>query len=139
MRDGLKPSQRRLLVAVDDLNLGPTSATSKCTGSPRRERCQQPAHPHGEAAIYPTLVRLAQDWAMRHQADSPAGQFRLRPGPTPPRRCAIPRARLSAIAAEMLEEFLERDTAASCIDDYDGEYREPLVLPSKFPNLLVNG
>jgi DNA gyrase subunit A len=134
VRDGLKPSQRRILVAMHDLNLGPASATSKCAGIVGETMKRY--HPHGEMTIYPTLVRMAQDWAMRHRLIHPQGNFGSIAG-LPPAAMRYTEARLSPVAAEMLED-LERDTV-DYIDNYDGKYREPLVLPSRFPNLLVNG
>jgi DNA gyrase subunit A len=134
VRDGLKPSQRRILVAMHDLGLGPTGATSKCAGIVGETMKRY--HPHGEQTIYPTLVRMAQDWAMRHRLIHPQGNFGSIAG-LPPAAMRYTEARLSAIAGEMLSD-LERDTV-DYIDNYDGKYREPLVLPSKFPNLLVNG
>jgi DNA gyrase subunit A len=134
VRDGLKPSQRRILVAMNDLNLGPTAATSKCAGIVGETMKRY--HPHGEMTIYPTLVRMAQDWAMRHRLIHPQGNFGSIQG-QPPAAMRYTEARLSPIAGEMLQD-LERDTV-DYIDNYDGKYREPLVLPSKFPNLLVNG
>src|SRR3974377_1901093 len=73
VRDGLKPSQRRILVAMNDLNLGPTAATSKCAGIVGETMKRY--HPHGEGTIYPTWVRMAQDWAMRHRLIHPQGNF----------------------------------------------------------------
>src|SRR5690242_11132664 len=73
VRDGLKPSQRRILVAMNDLGLGPTSATSKCAGIVGETMKRY--HPHGEATIYPTLVRMAQDWNMRHRLVHSQGNF----------------------------------------------------------------
>ncbi len=134
VRDGLKPSQRRILVAMHDLGLGPTASTSKCAGIVGETMKRY--HPHGEATIYPTLVRMAQDWAMRHRLIHPQGNFGSIAG-LPPAAMRYTEARLSPVSAEMLED-LERDTV-DYIDNYDGKYREPLVLPSKFPNLLVNG
>jgi DNA gyrase subunit A len=134
VRDGLKPSQRRILVAMNDLNLGPASATSKCAGIVGETMKRY--HPHGDASIYPTLVRLAQDWAMRHRLIHGQGNFGSIAG-LPPAAMRYTEARLSTVAAEMLAD-LEHDTV-DFIDNYDGKYREPLVLPSKFPNLLVNG
>ncbi|MFZ9791460.1 MAG: DNA gyrase subunit A [Gemmataceae bacterium] len=133
-RDGLKPSQRRILVAMNDLNLGPSSSTSKCAGIVGETMKRY--HPHGEAVIYPTLVRMAQDWNMRHRLVHPQGNFGSLAG-LPPAAMRYTEARMTPIAAEMLED-LERDTV-DFIDNYDGKYREPLVLPSRFPNLLVNG
>src|SRR5881392_1505518 len=134
VRDGLKPSQRRILVAMNDLNLGPASATSKCAGIVGETMKRY--HPHGEMTIYPTLVRMAQDWNMRQRLIHPQGNFGSIGG-QPPAAMRYTEARLSPTAGEMLED-LERDTV-DYIDNYDGKYREPLVLPSKFPNLLVNG
>jgi DNA gyrase subunit A len=134
VRDGLKPSQRRILVAMNDLGLSPTASTSKCAGIVGETMKRY--HPHGEQTIYPTLVRMAQDWAMRHRLVHPQGNFGSIAG-LPPAAMRYTEARLSAIAGEMLTD-LDRDTV-DYIDNYDGKYREPLVLPSKFPNLLVNG
>jgi len=134
VRDGLKPSQRRILLAMNDLNLGPTAATSKCAGIVGETMKRY--HPHGNDAIYATLVRMAQDWNMRHRLIQPQGNFGSIAG-LPPAAFRYTEARLSHIAAEMLQD-LERDTV-DFIDNYDGKYREPLVLPCKFPNLLVNG
>lgn len=133
-RDGLKPSQRRILVAMHDLGLGPTAATSKCAGIVGETMKRY--HPHGDMSIYPTLVRLAQDWVMRHRLVHGQGNFGSIAG-LPQAQMRYTEARLSPVAAEMLAD-LERDTV-DFIDNYDGKYREPLVLPSKFPNLLVNG
>src|SRR6266852_3835282 len=134
VRDGLKPSQRRILVAMNDLGLGPAAGTSKCAGIVGETMKRY--HPHGDSSIYPTLVRMAQDWAMRHRLIHGQGNFGSIAG-LPPAAMRYTEARLSAIAGEMLSD-LERDTV-DYIDNYDGKYREPLVLPSKFPNLLVNG
>src|SRR5437879_7233979 len=134
VRDGLKPSQRRILVAMSDLGLGPTSATSKCAGIVGETMKRY--HPHCEMPIYPTLGRLAQDWAMRHRLIHSQGNFGSIAG-LPPAAMRYTEARLSPVAGDMIAD-LERDTV-DYIDNYDGKYREPLVLPSKFPNLLVNG
>ncbi len=134
VRDGLKPSQRRILVAMHDLGLGPTSATSKCAGIVGETMKRY--HPHGEGTIYPTLVRMAQDWAMRHRLIHPQGNFGSVAG-LPPAAMRYTEARLSPVAGEILQD-LDRDTV-DFIDNYDGKYREPLVLPSRFPNLMVNG
>lgn len=134
VRDGLKPSQRRILLAMNDLNLGPASATSKCAGIVGETMKRY--HPHGDASIYPTLTRLAQDWVMRHRLVHGQGNFGSIAG-LPPAQMRYTEARLSHVAAEMLND-LDRDTV-DFIDNYDGKFREPLVLPAKFPNLLVNG
>jgi DNA gyrase subunit A len=134
VRDGLKPSQRRILVAMHDLGLGPASATSKCAGI--IGETMKRYHPHGDQSIYPTLVRMAQDWNMRYCLVHPQGNFGSIAG-LPPAAHRYTEARLTAVGGEMLAD-LESDTV-DYIDSYDGKYREPLVLPSKFPNLLVNG
>src|SRR4051794_31518281 len=134
VRDGLKPSQRRILLAMNDLGLGPTSSTSKCAGIVGETMKRY--HPHGDGAIYPTLVRMAQKWNMRHLLIQGQGNFGSVAG-LDPAAMRYTEARLSSVAADMLQD-LERDTV-DFIDNYDGKYREPLVLPCKFPNLLVNG
>jgi DNA gyrase subunit A len=134
VRDGLKPSQRRILLAMNDLGLGPASATSKCAGI--IGETMKRYHPHGDQSIYATLVRMAQEWAMRHRLIHGQGNFGSLAG-LPAAAHRYTEARLTPVGAEMLED-LERDTV-DFIDNYDGKYREPLVLPSKFPNLLVNG
>ena len=134
VRDGLKPSQRRILLAMNDLALGPSSSTSKCAGIVGETMKRY--HPHGDGAIYPTLVRMAQKWNMRHLLIRGQGNFGSIAG-LPPAAMRYTEAHLSPVAAEMLED-LERDTV-DFVDNYDGKYREPLVLPCKFPNLLVNG
>ena len=133
-RDGLKPSQRRILVAMRDLNLGPGSSTSKCAGIVGETMKRY--HPHGDGSIYPTLVRMAQEWNMRHRLIQGQGNFGSIAG-LPAAAMRYTEARLSQISAEMLDD-LDRETV-DFIDNYDGKYREPLVLPCKFPNLLVNG
>jgi DNA gyrase subunit A len=134
VRDGLKPSQRRILVAMQDLGLGPTGTTSKCAGI--IGETMKRYHPHGDASIYGTLVHMAQDWAMRYRLIHGQGNFGSIAG-LPPAAHRYTEARLTPVAAEMLAD-LDSDTV-DFIDNYDGKYREPLVLPSKFPNLLVNG
>jgi DNA gyrase subunit A len=134
VRDGLKPSQRRILVAMHDLGLGPTSATSKCAGI--IGETMKRYHPHGDASIYDSLVRMAQDWSLRYRLVHGQGNFGSIAG-LPAAAHRYTEARLTPVAADLLED-LERETV-DFIDNYDGKYREPLVLPGKFPNLLVNG
>src|SRR5437868_5814056 len=93
-------------------------------------------HPHGDQSIYATLVHMAQDWAMRYPLIHPQGNFGSIAG-LPPAAHRYTEARLTHVAAEMLAD-LESDTV-DFQDNYDGKFREPLVLPAKFPNLLVNG
>ena len=134
VRDGLKTSQRRILVAMNDLNLGPNSGRVKCA-----KICGDTSgnyHPHGETTIYPTLVRMAQEWSMRHVLVDKQGNFGSIAG-LPPAAMRYTEARLSAPASEMLDD-LNRDTV-DFVATYDERNQEPVVLPSKFPNLLVNG
>jgi DNA gyrase subunit A len=134
VRDGLKPSQRRILVAMNDLNLGPTVARIKCA-----KICGDTSgnyHPHGEASVYPTLVRMAQEWNLRHVLVDKQGNFGSLAG-LPPAAMRYTEARLSAVGAEILAD-LEYGTV-DMMPNYDGRRLEPVVLPSRFPNLLVNG
>jgi len=134
VRDGLKPSQRRILVAMNDLGLGPTSATSKCAGI--IGETMKRYHPHGDMSIYDALVRMAQDWVLRYKLIQGQGNFGSIFG-LPPAAHRYTEAKLSPPAAEMIAD-IDHETV-DFIDNYDGKYREPLVLPGKFPNLLVNG
>ena len=134
VRDGLKPSQRRILVAMNDLNLGPRSKHRKCakivgdTGGNY--------HPHGDQATYGTLVRLGQTWNMRYPLVDPQGNFGSIDS-DPPAAMRYTEARMAAPAMEMLED-LKHETV-DFVPNYDETRTEPTVLPSKFPNLLVNG
>ncbi|MCP4260141.1 MAG: DNA gyrase subunit A [Planctomycetes bacterium] len=134
VRDGLKPSQRRILVAMNDLNLGPRSKHRKCakivgdTGGNY--------HPHGDQATYGTLVRLGQDWNMRYPLIDPQGNFGSIDS-DPPAAMRYTEARMAAPAVDMLED-LKLDSV-DFVPNYDETREEPTVLPSKFPNLLVNG
>jgi len=134
VRDGLKPSQRRILVAMNDLNLGPRSKHRKCakivgdTGGNY--------HPHGDQATYGTLVRLGQVWNMRYPLVDPQGNFGSIDS-DPPAAMRYTEARMAAPAMEMLED-LKHETV-DFVPNYDETRTEPTVLPSKFPNLLVNG
>jgi DNA gyrase subunit A len=119
---------------MNDLGLGPTSSTSKCAGIVGETMKRY--HPHGDLSIYGALVHMAQDWAMRQRLIQGQGNFGSIAG-LPPAAHRYTEARLSQVGAEMLAD-LDLDTV-DYIDNYDGKYREPLVLPSKFPNLLVNG
>jgi DNA gyrase subunit A len=134
VRDGLKPSQRRILVAMNDLNLGPGAGRVKCAKISGDTSGNY--HPHGEAVIYPTLVRMAQEWNMRHVLVDKQGNFGSIAG-LPAAAMRYTEARLSPVAAMMLED-LDRDTV-DFLPTYDERALEPTVLPSKFPNLLVNG
>lgn len=134
VRDGLKPSQRRILVAMNDLGLRPNEPRAKCAKIVGETMGNY--HPHGDMAIYPTLVRMAQDWTMRHVLIDKQGNFGSLAG-LPPASMRYTEARLAPLAVEMLED-LDRGTV-EMVPTYDGKRREPTVLPSRFPNLLVNG
>ena len=134
VRDGLKPSQRRILVAMNDLNLSPGAGRVKCAKISGDTSGNY--HPHGEVVIYPTLVRMAQEWNMRHVLVDKQGNFGSIAG-LPPAAMRYTEARLSPIAALLLED-LKLDTV-DFVPTYDERRMEPVVLPSKFPNLLVNG
>ncbi len=134
VRDGLKPSQRRILVAMNDLGIGPRSQRVKCAKISGDASGNY--HPHGEAIIYPTLVRMAQDWNMRHVLVDKQGNFGSIAG-LPPAAMRYTEARLSGMAMAMLED-LNLDTV-DFVPTYDETRMEPTVLPSKVPNLLVNG
>ena len=134
VRDGLKPSQRRILVAMNDLNLSPGASRVKCAKISGDTSGNY--HPHGEAVIYPTLVRMAQEWNMRHVLIDKQGNFGSIAG-LPAAAMRYTEARLSPAAAAMLDD-LKLDTV-DYVPTYDEARQEPTVLPSKFPNLLVNG
>ena len=134
VRDGLKPSQRRVLVAMNDLNLGPRSKHRKCAKIAGDTSGNY--HPHGEGVVYPTLVRLGQHWNLRYPLINPQGNFGSIDG-DPPAAMRYTEARMTAPATEMLED-LNLDTV-DMQPNYDDTRTEPTVLPSKFPNLLVNG
>jgi DNA gyrase subunit A len=134
VRDGLKPSQRRILVAMNDLNLTPGASRVKCAKISGDTSGNY--HPHGESVIYPTLVRMAQEWNMRHVLIDKQGNFGSIAG-LPAAAMRYTEARMSPIASMMLED-LKLDTV-DFVPTYDERRTEPTVLPSKFPNLLVNG
>ncbi|WP_437186925.1 DNA gyrase subunit A [Planctomicrobium sp. SH668] len=134
VRDGLKPAQRRILVAMNDLNLGPSSSRIKCAKISGDTSGNY--HPHGEGVIYPTLVRLAQEWVLRETLIDKQGNFGSIAG-LGPAAMRYTEARLSHVAAEMLDD-LDRQTV-NFVPTYDQRNEEPVVLPSRFPNLLVNG
>jgi DNA gyrase subunit A len=134
VRDGLKPSQRRVLVAMNDLNLGPASKFRKCA-----KICGDTSgnyHPHGEGVVYPTLVRMGQDFATRYLLVQPQGNFGTIDG-DPPAAMRYTEARMARAATDMLED-LDKDTV-DFVDNFEGTRKEPTVLPGKFPNLLCNG
>jgi len=134
VRDGLKPSQRRILVAMNDLSLGPRSHYRKCAKIAGDTSGNY--HPHGEAVVYPTLVRLAQPFAERYPLIDGQGNFGSIDG-DPPAAMRYTEARLTALAMEMIED-LEKETV-DFQPNYDETREEPTVLPGRFPNLLCNG
>ncbi|MDB5172150.1 MAG: gyrA, partial [Phycisphaerales bacterium] len=134
VRDGLKPSQRRILVAMNDLNLRPGSKHLKCAKIAGNTSGDY--HPHGESIVYPTLVRLAQPWTMRYTLIDGQGNFGSTDG-DPPAAMRYTEARPTAIEQELMAD-LNLDTV-NFQPNYDERLMEPTVLPGKFPNLLVNG
>ena len=134
VRDGLKPSQRRILVAMNDLNLAPGRGFRKCAKIAGDTSGNY--HPHGEGVVYPTLVRLAQDWVMRYPLVDGQGNFGSIDGDAPA-AMRYTEARLTPIAMELLAD-LEKNTV-DYRPNYDETREEPVVLPAVVPNLLVNG
>ena len=134
VRDGLKPSQRRILVAMNDLNLAPGRGYRKCAKIAGDTSGNY--HPHGEGVVYPTLVRLAQDWVMRYPLVDGQGNFGSIDGDAPA-AMRYTEARLTHLAVEMLAD-LEKNTV-DLRPNYDETREEPTVLPGVLPNLLVNG
>ncbi|GAG47893.1 unnamed protein product, partial [marine sediment metagenome] len=130
----LKPSQRRILVAMNDLGLGPRSRFRKCAKIAGDTSGNY--HPHGEAVVYPTLVRMAQPFSMRSPLIEGQGNFGSIDG-DPPAAMRYTEARLAQMSTEMIED-IEKDTV-DFQPNYDETREEPTVLPGKFPNLLCNG
>src|SRR3954470_17842775 len=134
VRDGLKPVHRRVLYGMNELGLQPGRGYSKCAKIVGEVMGNY--HPHGDSAIYDTLVRMAQEFSMREPLVDGQGNFGS-VDDDPAAGMRSPEARLSRIAQEMLRD-LDMDTVDFGAN-YDGSRREPLVLPARFPNLLVNG
>jgi DNA gyrase subunit A len=134
VRDGLKPVHRRVLYAMSELGLGPTRGFVKCSRIVGETMGNY--HPHGDASIYDTLVRLAQEFSMRYPLVDGQGNFGS-VDDDPPAAMRYTEARLTRMAMEMLRD-LDMDTV-DFAPNYDGRTQEPLVLPARFPNLLVNG
>ena len=134
VRDGLKPVHRRVLYAMNELGLGPTRPYAKCAKIVGEVMGNY--HPHGDTAIYDALVRMAQEFSMRSELVDGQGNFGS-VDDDPPAAMRYTEARLSRIATEMLRD-LDMDTV-DFAPNYDGSRQEPLVLPARFPNLLVNG
>ncbi|TDD56752.1 DNA gyrase subunit A [Saccharopolyspora elongata] len=134
VRDGLKPVHRRVLYAMYDSGFRPDRGYVKCSRVVGDVMGNY--HPHGDSAIYDTLVRLAQPWSMRHPLIDGQGNFGS-PGNDPAAAMRYTESRLAPLAMHMLAD-IEEDTV-DFADNYDGRTQEPTVLPSRFPNLLVNG
>lgn len=134
VRDGLKPSQRRILYAMRQLNLSPGAKHRKCakiSGDTSGDY-----HPHGEQVIYPTLVRMAQNWVMRYTLIDGQGNFGSVDGDDPA-AMRYTEARLTHASSQLMED-LDKETVDH-IPNYDETKKEPVVFPAKFPNLLCNG
>jgi DNA gyrase subunit A len=134
VRDGLKPSQRRILYAMRQLSLSPGGKHRKCA-----KICGDTSgdyHPHGESVIYPTLARMAQGWVMRYSLVDGQGNFGSIDG-DPPAAMRYTEARLTHSSMALMED-LEKDTVDH-VANYDETKTEPVVFPARFPNLLANG
>src|SRR5271155_4864718 len=134
VRDGLKPSQRRILYAMHELSLFPGRKHYKCA-----KICGDTSgnyHPHGEAVIYPTLVHMAQPWAMRERLVDGQGNFGSVEG-DPPAAMRYTEARMTHLGAALMQD-MDKDTV-DFVPNYDETRTEPTVFPAAFPNLLVNG
>ncbi|ALJ56582.1 DNA gyrase subunit A [Candidatus Xiphinematobacter sp. Idaho Grape] len=133
-RDGLKPAQRRILNAMYDLRLFPSHQHVKCA-----KICGDTSgnyHPHGEMVIYPTLVHMAQRWAMRERLVEGQGNFGSVEG-DPPAAMRYTEARLTPLGAALMDDIFQE--TVDFVPNYDGRLTEPTVFPAAFPNLLVNG
>lgn len=134
VRDGLKPSQRRILYAMHELGLYPPKKQMKCA-----KICGDTSgnyHPHGEAVIYPTLVHMGQPWAMRETLIDPQGNFGSVEG-DPPAAMRYTEARMTPLGGTLMSD-MDKDTV-DFVPNYDERLTEPTVFPASFPNLLVNG
>src|SRR5215212_4296738 len=134
VRDGLKPSQRRILFAMEQLNLFPGRKHMKCA-----KICGDTSgnyHPHGEAVIYPTLVHMAESWSMRERLVDGKGNFGSVED-DPPAAMRYTEARLTQLGASLMVD-MDKDTV-DFVPNYDERLTEPTVLPAAFPNLIVNG
>jgi len=134
VRDGLKPSQRRILVALNDLKLRPSAKYRKCANIAGHTSGEY--HPHGESVIYPTLVRMAQHFSLRYPLIDGQGNFGSIDG-DPPAAMRYTEARMDGVTVEMMAD-LDKETV-DLQPNYDERLMEPTVLPSRFPNLICNG
>jgi DNA gyrase subunit A len=133
-RDGLKPSQRRILYAMGELGAVPGRKTLKCARIIGEVIGKY--HPHGDQAVYPTLVHMAQYWSMRDMVVEGQGNFGSPEG-DPPAAMRYTEARLRPLGAALMDD-LDKETV-DFVPNYDGSFEEPTVLPAAWPNLLVNG
>src|ERR687891_2069747 len=134
VRDGLKPVHRRILYTMHEMGLRSTAAYRKCAGVVGETMAKY--HPHGDLALYDTLVRLAQDFSLRYPLVDGQGNFGSIDG-DPPAAMRYTEARMAAITDELLAD-IDKETV-DFVDNYDGRLREPVVLPARLPNLLING
>ncbi|MDF2091287.1 DNA gyrase subunit A [Knoellia sp. 3-2P3] len=134
VRDGLKPVHRRVVYAMYDGGYRPDRGYNKCSRVVGEVMGQY--HPHGDASIYDALVRLVQDWSMRYPLVDGQGNFGS-PGDDPAAAPRYTECRMAPLAMEMVRDIHEE--TVDFRDNYDGKTQEPTVLPSRFPNLLVNG
>ncbi len=133
VRDGLKPVQRRIIYSMFENNISPSSAHRKC--SKVVGDVMGNYHPHGDQAIYDALVRMGQDFSMRHLLIDPQGNFGSIDDP--PGAARYTECRLTKLSTHLLESINEN--TVDFVENYNGEIQEPQVLPARFPNLLVNG
>ena len=134
VRDGLKPVHRRVLYAMDQMGLQSTKAFRKCAGTVGE--VLKSYHPHGDVAVYDSLVRMAQPWSMRYPLVLGQGNFGSQDD-DPPAAMRYTEAKLAAIADELLRD-IEKDTV-DFKPNYDNQTEEPTVMPARLPNLLLNG
>ncbi|MBT1178939.1 DNA gyrase subunit A [Bifidobacterium vespertilionis] len=134
VRDGLKPVHRRVVYAMYDGGYRPDRGYNKCARVVGEVMGKY--HPHGDSAIYDTLVRMAQSWSMRYLLVDGQGNFGS-PGDDPAAAMRYTECRMAPLAMEMVRD-IDKDTV-DFIPNYDGKTQEPTVLPARFPNLLVNG
>ena len=134
VRDGLKPVHRRILYTMYENGLNPEKPYRKCADTVGSVLGRY--HPHGDASVYDALVRLAQDFSMRYMLVDGHGNFGSVDG-DPPAAYRYTESRMSKVAVEMLQD-IDKETV-DFMPNYDDRLKEPVVLPSHFPNLLVNG
>ncbi len=133
VRDGLKPVQRRIVYSMFENNINPSSAHRKC--SKVVGDVMGNYHPHGDQAIYDALVRMGQDFSMRHLLIDPQGNFGTIDDP--PGAARYTECRLTKLSMHLLEGI--KENTVDFVDNYSGEMQQPSVLPARFPNLLING